>query len=119
MQTRNPDHPTAKELAQLPNVTFHVGHIESEQLLREAMHSMDAVFFLANGFSIGEKAELFWSIRAFEIAIKVGVKFFQFSNLDYALKKGGYDPKFRCAHYDGKGRIGGKHKHNPTSSIRS
>ncbi len=113
VQTRNPDHPTAKELAQLPNVTFHVGHIESEQLLREAMQGMDAVFFLANGFSIGEKAELFWSMRAFEIAIEVGVKFFQSSNLDYALKKGGYDPKFRCAHYDGKGRIGGKPTHNP------
>ncbi len=108
VQTRNPEHPIAKELAQLPNVTFHVSHIESDQLLREAMQGMDAVFFNANSFAIGEKAETFWSMRAFELANESGVKFFQFSNLDYSLKKAGYDPKFRCAHPDGKGRIGGK-----------
>jgi hypothetical protein len=30
-----------------------------------------------------------------------------YGNLDYGLKKGGYDAKYRCGHYDGKGRIGG------------
>jgi len=107
VQTRNPGHPSALELAQLPNVTFHVGHIESEDLLREAMQGMDAVFFLANGFAIGEKAELHWSIRAFELARQLGVKLFQFSSLDYLPNKFGYDPKFRCAHYDAKGRVAG------------
>ncbi len=115
VQTRNPDHRIAKELAQLPNVTFHVGHIESDQLLREAMQGMDAVFFNANSFAIGEKAEIFWSMRAFELAIEAGVKFFQFSNLEYALKRGGYDPKFRCAHLDSKGRVGGTAL-NPTKT---
>ena len=33
---------------------------------------MDGVFFLANGFAMGEKAEIFWSMRAYEIAIEVG-----------------------------------------------
>jgi len=63
------------------------------------------VFFNANSFAIGEKAEIFWSMRAFEIAHECGVKIFQYSGLDYALKRGGYDPKFRCAHLDGKGRV--------------
>ncbi len=116
VQTRNPDHRVAKELAQLPNVTFHVGHIESDQLLREAMQGMDAVFFNANSFAIGEKAEIFWSMRAFELAIEAGVKFFQFSNLEYALKRGGYDPKFRCAHLDAKGRVGGTQSHSDLPS---
>ncbi len=107
VQTRNPGHPSALELAQLPNVTFHVGLIESEDLPREAMQGMDAVFFLANGFAIGEKAELHWSIRAFELARQQGVKLFQFSSLDYLPNKVGYDPKFRCAHYDAKGRVAG------------
>jgi hypothetical protein len=71
------------------------------------MQGMDAVYFLANGFAIGEKREIFWSMRAFEIAIQSGIKFFVFSNLDYALKKGGYDNKYRCGHYDGKGRVAG------------
>jgi hypothetical protein len=108
VQTRNPQHRAAQELAQLPNVSFHVGHIESDDLLREAMQGMDGVFFLANGFAIGEKAEIFWSMRAFEIARETGIKYFQFSALDYATKKGGYDPKFRCAHYDAKGRVAGE-----------
>jgi len=81
--------------------------MESEEHLREAMANVDGVFFLANGFSIGEKAEIFWSMRAYEIAVESGVKLFVFSNLDYALKKGGFDKKFRCAHYDGKGRVAG------------
>ncbi len=105
VQTRNPQHRAAQELAQLPNVSFHVGHIESDDLMREAMQGMDGVFFLANGFAIGDKAEIFWSMRAFEIARETGVKFFQFSSIDYYLKKGGYDPKFRCAHADAKGRV--------------
>lgn len=29
-----------------------------------------------------------------------------YGNLDFALKKSGYDPRFRAGHYDGKGRIG-------------
>jgi uncharacterized protein YbjT (DUF2867 family) len=107
VQTRNPNHPSALELAHLPNVTFHVGHVESEPLLQEAMRGMDGVFFLANSFAIGEKAELHWSIRAFELAREEGVKFFQFSGLDYLPNKPGYDPKYRCAHYDAKGKVSG------------
>ena len=107
VQTRNPDHASALELAQLPNVTFHVGHIESEDLLREAMQGMDAVYLLANSFAIGEKAELHWSIRAFELARQLGIKLFQFSSLDYVPNKAGFDPKFRCAHDDAKGRVSG------------
>jgi hypothetical protein len=107
VQTRSTHHRAAQALAQLPNVSFHLGHIESEELLREAMQGMDAVYFLANGFAIGEKAEIFWSMRAFEIAREAGIKYFQFSNLEYSLKKGGYDPKFRCAHLDGKARVAG------------
>lgn len=118
VQTRNPEHPRAKELAELPNVTFQVGHIESEDHLRESMRGVDGVFFLANGFAIGEKAEIFWSMRAFEIAIESGVKLFQFSNLDYGLKKGGYDEKFRCAHYDGKGRVAEWIQHQPQDRMK-
>jgi NmrA-like family len=29
-----------------------------------------------------------------------------YGNLDYALKKSGYDSRFRTGHYDGKGRVG-------------
>ncbi len=61
-----------------------------------------------DGFNCGEKAEIFWGIRAYEIALAAGLKFYVWGNLDYALKKANWDAKFRCGHYDGKGRVGGK-----------
>lgn len=33
------------------------------------------------------------------------MRHFVWSNLDYALKLGGYDEKYKCGHYDGKGRF--------------
>lgn len=66
-----------------------------------------------DGFNCGEKSELFWGIRAYEIAISVGLKFYVWGNLDYGLKKADWDPKYRCGHYDGKGRVGGKSNSSP------
>jgi uncharacterized protein YbjT (DUF2867 family) len=111
VQTRNPQHSYAHEIASLPNVTFVKGHIESEQDLREAMKGMDGVFFNANSFAIGEQSEIFWSMRAFEIAIQSGIKFFVFSGLDYNLKNVNWEEKFRCAHLDAKGRVSGSNLH--------
>jgi len=50
----------------------------------------------------GEKTEIYWAIRSYEIAIEEGIKFFVYGNLDYGLKKSGYDSRFRTGHYDGK-----------------
>jgi len=41
-----------------------------------------------------------------------------FSSLDYALKKGGYDPRFRCGHYDGKGRVAEWIKYQPLDRMK-
>ncbi len=51
---------------------------------------------------------MFWGMRSYEMALAAGLKFFVWGNLDYTLQKAGWDPKFRCGHYDGKGRVGGK-----------
>ena len=58
-----------------------------------------------DGFNSGEKTEMFWTIRAYELAIEAGVKFYIHGNLDYVYNNPGFDPKFRTGHYDGKGRI--------------
>jgi hypothetical protein len=50
---------------------------------------------------------MFWGIRAYEIALAAGLKFYVWGNLDYASKKANWDSKFRCGHIDGKGRVGG------------
>ncbi|KAF7890208.1 hypothetical protein EAF00_008523 [Botryotinia globosa] len=49
---------------------------------------------------------MFWAIRSYETAIQEGIKFFVYGNLDYGLKKGGWQEKYHVGHYDGKGRIG-------------
>lgn len=66
-------------------------------------------FINIDGFNTGEKAEIYWGIRLYELARAAGIKFYVWGNLDYTLRKGNYDPKFRCGHYDGKGRVGGKY----------
>lgn len=105
--TRNPSHARGSELASLPNVSFHAGDPHNEADLHEAFKGVDYAFVNINGFAIGEKAEIFWGMRTFEIARSMGCKWFVWGNLDYALKKGGYDEKYRCGHYDGKGRVAG------------
>jgi len=47
--------------------------------------------------SIRREAETYWAIRSYEIAIEEGIRFFVYGNLDYGLKKSGYDSRFRAA----------------------
>ena len=72
--------------------------------MRRAFDGVTAAFVNTNGFAIGEKAELYWGIRIFEIAKEEKtMRHYVWSNLDYALKLGGYDEKYKTGHYDGKG----------------
>ncbi|KAK0717316.1 hypothetical protein B0T26DRAFT_675641 [Lasiosphaeria miniovina] len=59
-----------------------------------------------DGFATGEAMEMFLTVRCFEIAAESGVSFYVRGNLDYGIKLSGYDSRYRCGHYDGKGRIG-------------
>ena len=43
-------------------------------------------------------------MRLYELARAAGIKFYVWGNLEYALKKSGYNPECRAGHYDGKGR---------------
>ena len=74
-------------------------------MLREGFRGCDGAFINIDGFNTGEKTETYRAIRSYEIAIEEGIKFFVYGNLDYALKKSGYDSRFRTGHYDGKGRM--------------
>jgi hypothetical protein len=87
-------------------VEFVTGTFYSEEDLRKGFHGADYAFVNIDGFSSGEKAELYLTIRAYEIALEEGVKFYVHGNLDYVYKKGGYRPELRTGHYDGKGRAG-------------
>ena len=104
--SRNPASRRANALLALGNVSILEGTFADEAILREGFRECDAAYVNIDGFNTGEKTEIYWAIRSYEIAIEEGIRFFVYGNLDYALKKSGYDSKFRTGHYDGKGRIG-------------
>jgi len=104
--TRDTAFERAKALIELGNVELLEGTFTQEAKMREGFRSCDYAFINIDGFNAGEKNELYWGIRAYELALEEGVKFYIHGNLDYGYKKGGYDPKFRAGHYDSKGRVG-------------
>lgn len=107
--TRDPESARFREIAAYgpPGaVEPLVGTFASEANLHALFRGVWGAFVNIDGFNCGEKTEIYWSIRAYEIAIEEGVSLFVYSNLANAYKLGGYDPKFRGGHYDAKGRVG-------------
>jgi hypothetical protein len=104
--SRDATSPRATALLALDNVSVLEGSFADEAILREGFRGCDGAFVNVDGFNTGEKTEIYWAIRSYEIAIEEGIKFFVYGNLDYGLKKSGYESRFRSGHYDGKGRVG-------------
>jgi hypothetical protein len=106
--TRDANSAEAKELSEVGGVTILQGDSYLESDLRKAFTShgtVDYVFANTNGFAIGEKAEIYWGIRLYELAREFKVKHFIYAGLEYASKLGGFDPKYRTGHLDGKGKV--------------
>jgi len=103
--TRNAASAESKELASLPGVDIFEGDSYNEASLREALKGVDYVFANTNGFAIGEKNEIYWGIRLYELAREFGVKHFLYAGLEYASKLGNFNPKYRTGHLDGKGKV--------------
>ncbi|KAK2592748.1 hypothetical protein QQS21_009552 [Conoideocrella luteorostrata] len=104
--TRDARSRRSQDLLSLPNVQALEGTFADEDTLREGFRGAAHAYVNIDGFNAGEKTEIFWAMRAYELAREEGVQFFVYGNLDYAYKKSGYDARFRCGHYDGKGRVG-------------
>ncbi|TAQ90011.1 hypothetical protein B7494_g1653 [Chlorociboria aeruginascens] len=103
--TRSTTSASALELASLSNVTLIQGETYDEATLHTVFQNTTHCFINTNGFATGEKAEIYWGIRMYEIAISHGVQHFLYSSLEYALRLGDYDPKFRTGHLDGKAKV--------------
>lgn len=103
--TREATSARARALLELGNTSALEGTFADETTLREGFRGCDGAFINIDGFNTGEKTEMYWAIRAYEIAIEEGIRFLVYGNLDYGLKKGGYDSRYRVGHYDGKGRV--------------
>jgi hypothetical protein len=81
------------------------GTFASEKDLRNGYRGCEYAFVNIDGFNCGEKTEVYWATRSYELALQEGIKFFVYGNLDYGLKKGNWNQKYRCGHYDSKGRV--------------
>jgi hypothetical protein len=103
--TRNVDSPQATDLAILPHVTIVPFGGYNDTDIRRVLAGADSTFVNTNGFAIGEKAEVYWGIRIYELAREAGVKHFIWGTIDYSSKLGGFKPEFRCGHADGKGKV--------------
>ncbi|OAQ60130.1 NmrA family protein [Pochonia chlamydosporia 170] len=103
--TRNASSKDAIELSTIPGVAIFEGNTYNEPTLREALKDVDYVFANTNGFAIGEMAEIYWGIRIYELCRESEVKHFVYAALEYASKLGNFDPKYRCGHVDGKGKV--------------
>jgi hypothetical protein len=107
--TRDTTSPEATELASMSSqVSLIQGDCFDERTLFKQLGSVDSCFVNTQGFAIGEKAEVYWGIRMYEIALWAGVKHFVWGGIDYCGKKAGFDPKYHCGHYDGKGKVQGQ-----------
>lgn len=94
-------------LSALPRVTLIQGDCYDEPTLLHAFQGINACFVNTNGFAIGEKSEIFWGIRMYEIAYGAGVDHFIYSSLPYVSKKSGFDPSYRVPFVDGKAKVTG------------
>lgn len=93
--TRDASSARFKALQSFGPVEPVIGTFASEKDLRATFRGAWGAFVNIDGFNAGEKTEMYWTIRAYELAIEEGVKFFVLGNLDYAYKKSGYRPEFR------------------------
>ena len=103
--TRNSSSEQAQTLLTLPGVTAFQGNATCEKDVYQALRIVDAVYCNLDGFAIGEINETYWGIRIFEMAVELGIQHYVWGSLDYLVKKGGYNLKYRCGHYDAKGRV--------------
>ena len=116
--TRSAASTTAAELAALPGVTIIEGDAYDEATLYRVFKGIDYAWVNTNGFAIGEKNEIYWGIRMFEIARGCNVSHFQWASLPYVSKLGNFDPKYRTGHMDGKGKVAEFISAQPTSPMK-
>lgn len=103
--TRDPTHRRSQELA-AKGVELFQGSFNDLENIYDALQGAYGVWVNTDSFAIGERHEVFLGARIFEVSKRVKtLRHYVWSNLDYNLKKGNYDPQYRAEHYDGKGRV--------------
>ncbi|XMA09480.1 hypothetical protein WAI453_002271 [Rhynchosporium graminicola] len=115
---RSTTSPEALELSAIPGVAVIAGDSYDEPTLRKVFAGVSYAFINTNGFAIGEKGETYWGIRMYELAREAGVKHFIWAGLICSSKLGNFDPKYKCGHLDGKGRVSDFLASQPTEPMK-
>ena len=105
MLTRNVNSERAENIAKLPNVSLIQGSQDSQEDLHRALNGVWGAWVNTDGFTIGEKNELFYGIRAYEIARHERVQHYVYASTDYALKDANWNQKYHWGHNDAKARV--------------
>jgi hypothetical protein len=103
--TRSLTSPHAQELTHLPNTNLLEGSCYDEETLLSVFKGVEYCYVNTNGFAIGEKNEIYWGIRIYEIARWAGVKHFLYSGLPYVTRNGGFNLERRVPFVDGKAKV--------------
>ena len=101
-----------EELNTVPNVELIEGDCFDENTLLRVFKDVNLVFVNTNGFAIGEKNEIYWGIRIYEIARRARVEHFVYSGLPYVSRNGDFDLKRRVPFVDGKAKVSRKYQEN-------
>ncbi|KAF8319406.1 NAD(P)-binding protein [Clavulina sp. PMI_390] len=101
--TRTPDHWRARKLVEY-GAELVLGSFMDTPTIEKLLDGAYGVFVNTDGFTVGTE-ETTAAFNIWEICHYLKVRHFIWSNLDYSLRLGNYDPQYRCQHYNGKGRF--------------
>lgn len=86
-------------------MTLIQGSQDSQPDLHRAFKGVYGAWVNTDGFTLGEKNELFYGFRAYEIARHHGVQHYVYASTDYALKDANWNDLYHWGHNDAKGRV--------------
>ncbi|KAI0785596.1 NAD(P)-binding protein [Abortiporus biennis] len=82
------------------------GNTDDELSILAALRNVYGVWTNLDSFALGQQKEIYTGIRIFELAKQVRtVRHYVWSGLDYAFKKGNYNPAYNCDHLNGKAKV--------------
>ena len=69
--TRNPEHPKVKAEFNHPNIELVQGSFTDLAQVESALEGVWGAYINTDGFTVGEKAETYYGLRIFELAVRV------------------------------------------------